>query len=94
MGKLFDFHSLKNYIGKIGAASIVVMSANMETNIMMTALIIFVILSIFTSVIVVAACVKSAQVTQWENTPETFETAPVSKATPRPKVSRRTAMTL
>ncbi|MCA9966833.1 MAG: hypothetical protein KC423_21435 [Anaerolineales bacterium] len=61
---------------------------------MMTALIIFVILSIVTSVIVVAACVKSSQVTQWESTPETFESVPVKKAAPRPEVSRTTAMTL
>lgn len=59
---------------------------------MMTALIVFIILSIFVSVIVVAACVKSSQVTQWENTPETFESQPVRKSAPRPDVSRTTAV--
>lgn len=49
---------------------------------MMTAIILFIILSLLASLIVVAACIKSSKVTQWENLPETYED--VADATSEP----------
>ncbi|MEM7112645.1 MAG: hypothetical protein AAF614_09430 [Chloroflexota bacterium] len=40
---------------------------------MMTIIFIFIIISILASVVVVAACVKSSRLTQWENLPETYD---------------------
>lgn len=40
---------------------------------MMTIIFIFIIISILASVVVVAACVKSSRLTQWENLPEAYD---------------------
>ena len=46
---------------------------------MMTIIFIFIIISILASVVVVAACVKSSRLTQWENLPETYDNADSQK---------------
>lgn len=39
---------------------------------MITIIFLFIIISILASLVVVAACVKSSHISQWENLPETY----------------------
>lgn len=47
-----------------------------------TIIFLFIIISILASIVVVAACVKSSEVTKWENLPEVYEDTTEVESTP------------
>ena len=54
---------------------------------MVTIIFLFIIISILCSIVVVAACVKSSQVTKWENLPEDYEET--TEVEPAPTLASR-----